>query len=87
MRKGIRGTVKALFVFIAVSAFLVAGCTKYANEEQMQTLEETKNAALAAEEKVEDLEAKKSDLQEKLSEKQDELEKVKQEKKKVTSKL
>ena len=87
MREGARKTVLVLCAVVLLALFVATGCTRYANEEQLQALDETKAAALSAEDKVAELEEEKAALQEKLADKQDELEKVKEEKRKVQSKL
>jgi len=87
MREGVRKTVLVFCSVLLLAAFMATGCTRYANEEQLQTLDETKAAALSAEEKVTELEKQKAALQAKLAEKQDELKKVGEEKKTVQSKL
>lgn len=87
MREGVRKTVLVFCSVILLVVFVAAGCTRYANEEQLQALDETKAAALSAEEKVAELENEKKALEAKLAEKQDELSKVQEEKKTVQSKL
>jgi|SaaInl7_200m_RNA_FD_contig_81_188815_length_1321_multi_4_in_0_out_0_1 outer membrane murein-binding lipoprotein Lpp len=77
---------------VALLAFLLGtmaltGCTKYANEDQLKVLDETKAAALAAEKKVQDLQAEKSTLERERDAKKAELEKVKREKAAVKSRL
>ncbi len=74
MRKLLR--IVVVFVVI-ISFFIGVGCSKYASKEQMAQLETQKNAALAAEKKVADLERVKSDLQRQINEKEKELEKLK----------
>jgi hypothetical protein len=86
MIKGVRKILVALFALILVLVF-VTGCTRYAKEEQLNTLDETENAALAAEQAVADLEKEKAELQEKLAEKQEELKKVQAEKAKIEKRL
>jgi len=70
-----------------IASLLIGGCSRYANEEQMTTLDETEAAALAAEQKVAEKEKEKAELEAKLAEKQQELEYVKSEKAKVQSRL
>ena len=87
MRRGVRNIVLALFSFVLLTSFLATGCTRYANEEKLQALDETQAAALSAEERVAELEKEKADLQAKLAEKKAELKQVQDEKSKVQSKL
>ena len=61
-------------------SLLLSGCTRYANEEQLNTLEETKSAALAAEENASAKETEKAELEAKLADKQEELKAVQAEK-------
>ena len=82
---------KAVTVVLA-GAFLagtlaLSSCTRYANEEQLKQLNDTKNAALKAEQKVKDLEAEKASLEKKVAAKKAELEKVKKEKETVKQRL
>jgi len=87
MGRGVRNFVMALFSFLLVASLLLGGCTRYANEEQLTTLDETEAATAAAEKGVAEKEKEKADLQAKLAEKQDELKKVQEEKEKIRSKL
>jgi uncharacterized protein YlxW (UPF0749 family) len=86
MTKRVRSFVVVFFSFVLV-AFVLGGCTKYANEKQMTQLDETETAAVAAEKKTADLEKEKADLQAKLAEKQAELQKVQAEKESIKAKL
>jgi len=87
MIKGVRNLVYVLFCLMLVIALLLGGCSRYANEEQMTTLDETEAAALAAEQKVAEKEKEKAGVEAKLAEKQQELKKVQEEKAKVQSRL
>jgi peptidoglycan hydrolase CwlO-like protein len=87
MRRVTRYFVLALFALIVVGSFFITGCTRYANEEQLTTLDESAAATSAAEQKIAELEKEKAELQQKLAEKQDELKKVQAEKDKVQSKI
>ena len=87
MRRIVRNFVTVSFALILIVAFLVTGCTRYANEEQLTTMDETENFAMTKEKAVAEKEQEKAELQEKLAEKQDELKKVQAEKEKVRSKL
>ena len=87
MTRGLRIFILILFSLTLLSCFFVTGCTRYANEEQLTTLDETEAAAESAEKKVSDLEAQRDDLKAKLAEKKEELRKVQEEKEKVRSRL
>ena len=71
--------VKKLVVAIAISGFILAsfGCTKHPNEDQIRVMEEARSAALAAEQKVQDLEARKKQLQDQLASEQKKVDGVK----------
>jgi len=73
MAKGIRWCMLFLFSLILVASLLISGCSRYANEEQLTTLDETEAAAAAAEQKVGETEQKNTELKAKLAEKQEEL--------------
>jgi len=87
MVRSLRKFLVALFALILVGSFVFAGCTRYANEKQLTTLDETQKAAVSAEQKVAEKEKEKAELKAKLAEKKAELEKVQAEKAKVKSKL
>jgi len=82
-----RKVLKSLTVFASIACliamFALSGCTKHPNEKQLQVLEETKKAALAAEEKLAEKQQEKADLQKELAEKNKKLEYAKSEKAKV----
>ena len=77
---------KVSIMAVLVIAFL-AGCTWHPGEEEIQALEETKTAALAAEKTLADKKTERKDLEAKLEAKKAELAKVKAEKEKVLQKL
>ena len=87
MREGVWKTGLVFCSVILLAVFMATGCTRYANEEQLQALNETKAAAISGEEKVADLKKEKAVLEAKLAEKQEELKKVQEEKKTVQAKL
>ncbi|MBN2030141.1 hypothetical protein JW824_07830 [bacterium] len=87
MARGARSLIYILFCLMLIASLLIGGCSRYANEEQITTLDETEAAALAAEQKVAEKEKEKAELEAKLAEKQQELEYVKSEKAKVQSRL
>lgn len=78
--------VKISVMAILVLMFLVA-CSSHPDEEQIQALEETKAAALAAEKTLADKKQERKDLESQLEAKKTELAKVKAEKEKVMQKL
>lgn len=77
---------KILFMSTLVLIFLIA-CTSHPDEEQIQALEETKAAALAAEKTLAEKKQARKELEAKLEAKKAELEKVKAEKAKVLQKV
>jgi peptidoglycan hydrolase CwlO-like protein len=79
--------VLVLFSLTLISSFFITGCTRYAKEEELTTMDETEASADAAEKKVEDLEQEKAELQAKLEQKKQELKEVQAEKEKVRSQL
>ncbi len=76
---------------LLLALFMVAGlmtaCSSSPDEEQIKMLEETKTAALAAEQTLADKKQEASDLEAKCQAKKQELEKVKTEKAMVLQKL
>jgi septal ring factor EnvC (AmiA/AmiB activator) len=87
MARGIRAVAAGLVVVAFLLSLFVAGCTRYANDKQMTTLEESKTATNAAQDNVAKLEKENADLKAKLAAKQAELKQVQAEKEKVKSKL
>jgi len=86
MARKIRVLAAGLLVVLFTVSLFVSGCTRYANEKQMTTLEETKAATNAANDNVAKLEKENADLKAKLAAKQAELKQVQAEKDKVKSK-
>lgn len=82
---------KAISVLVLLAFMLgsltLTGCTKYANEDQLKLLDETKAAALAAEEKIGELESEKAGLERELQAKKAELDKANKEKETVQDRL
>lgn len=62
MSTAIRILVSMSMVTLLLLSFMVTGCSKHPNEEQLQLLEETKAAALAAEQQLADCDAGKAEL-------------------------
>ncbi len=77
---------KIMIMSALVLIFLIA-CTSHPDEEQIQALEETKTAALAAEKTLAEKKQARKDLEAKLEAKKAELVKVKAEKEKVLQKV
>lgn len=71
----------------AGSLLLATGCTRHPNEEQIKKMEETRAAALSAEQKVESTRQERQRLEGQLSAKKAELEKVKKEKAEVEKRV
>ena len=84
-------TPKSLTTWVLTSGFAaslaLAGCTRHPNEEQLQTLEETKQAALAAEQQAQQCDSEKASLASQLDQKKRELKDAQDEKAAVQSRL
>ncbi len=76
-----------VFLAIGLLAGLLASCASHPDEDQIKALEETKAAALSAEQAVAQKKQDSSDLEAKLEAKKAELEKVKKEKELVLQRL
>lgn len=87
MAKGIRWSVLFLFSLVLVASLLISGCSRYANEEQLTTLDETEAAAVAAEQKAMDTEQKNAELKAKLAEKQEELKEAQKEQERIKAEM
>ena len=87
MRNMLKMLVVSLSVICLLATFFLTGCTKHPNEEQLNTLEETKKAALAAEDQLAQKQQEKADLENELAEKKQKLEDAKQEKETVKNRL
>ncbi|MBC7185886.1 MAG: hypothetical protein H5U38_02520 [Calditrichaeota bacterium] len=86
MRKTLKtGWVLGLAMLLLVS--FAVGCAKHPSQEQLNKLEETKQAALAAEDQLKAKDAEKASLDKELAAKQQELAKCQQEKKAVAERL
>jgi|GEM_PF-505766 len=84
-----KGVVKAFLVFSIMVFLLVlgTGCTKYASDEDLKNLENQKQAALSAEQKVEQLKVEKEKLEQIKAEKEAKLQEVKAEQAAVTERV
>lgn len=79
---------KAIFVLAVGAALMLSfSCTKHPNEEQIRAMEETRSAALSAEQKVEDQRQQCNKLESDLAKKQQEVQKAKDEKAAVQQRL
>ncbi len=87
MSKAIRTVASVSIAALILLSLSIVGCTSRPDEEQLQLLDETKAAALAAEQKLADCQSNNEDLSAQLAEKKDELEAVKQEKEDVMNRL
>lgn len=81
-------SVTSMFVLLfVVSSLSFMGCTRHPNAEQLQALEEQKNAALSAESTLEARRAEKSKLENQLNQKKKELQSTKAELEEVKKRL
>lgn len=87
MRKFKKTMCLLLIVLFSISMLSITGCGWKASEEDIKALEETKDAALAAEKSLEDKKAERMDLEKKVAAKKAELEKVKADKEKVKAQV
>ncbi len=85
-----RKTLKAGWILAVAMLLLVAfavGCAKHPSPEQLSKLEETKQAAVAAEDQLKAKDAEKASLERELAAKQQELARCQEEKKVVAQRL
>ena len=87
MRKMLKMIVVIASITCLLATFLLSGCTKHPNEEQLNTLEETKKAALAAEDGLAKKQQEKADVENELAETKQKLEDAKSEKEAVKNRL
>jgi len=87
MRKALRTVVLFAAIALLLSLFALSGCTQHPNDEELQVLEETKAAALEAEEALSDCKSERSELESQLAEKEQELEDMQEEKEAVSERL
>lgn len=72
--------ITSTLIIVGMLCLAVTNCTRHPNDEQLQVLTETKAAAEAAEQKIEDLKSEKSDLKNQVTAKEVELNKANAEK-------
>ena len=78
---------RLLLGILLLAGFSIVGCTKYATQEQLTNLDETKKAALAAEKQLEEKIAEREDWEKKVAQKEAELEEKKAEKEEIKKHL
>ena len=76
-----------LVLIVGVALMISFGCTKHPNEEQIRVMEETRTAALSAEQKLEEMKKQCDDLEKELAQKQQEAQKAKDQKAAVEQRL
>jgi cell division protein FtsL len=86
MRKALR-TLVVITAAMLLILMAFSGCTKYANEQQLQALEETKAAAQAAENALADCKSETASLEGQLAKKKQALEDMKKEQQAVSQRL
>ncbi len=73
----LNGMRKIVVTVAAVGSLILAfSCTKHPNEEQIRQMEETRSAALSAEQKLEEVRQQRQDLEDQLAQKEQERDKV-----------
>jgi hypothetical protein len=87
MRKAIRSLVVVAAMGALFLAFVLTGCSKHPSEEQLTALEESKQAAMAAEEQLVAKKAEKEDLEKQLADKKQQVDDCKAEKEAVSERL
>ncbi len=87
MKKARKAVSLVIISIFALSFMSLMGCTKHPNTEQLQTLEEQKQAALAAEQQLEEKKREKSRLESDLERKRKELADAKKELEEVKRRL
>lgn len=61
---------------LIVASIVLAGCTKYADQSQMQQLNDLKNEVSSLQQQIQSAQQQKDDLQKQLTDKQDQLKKL-----------
>lgn len=80
-------TIKKLALLLLVLSFLFAGCTRYANEDELKVLKDTQDAAKKAQTKLATVKQDRRNLENKLADKEKELTAAKEEKAAVESRI
>ena len=62
--------IKILVAGASLGLILVSGCTQYANQEDLNRLDEQRKAALAVEQQLQECQQKKADAERQVAEKQ-----------------
>ena len=78
---------RSLLAVMLFSSLSIVACSKHPNEEQLQALEESKRAALSAEEQLAQKKRERDDLQRQVDQKKAELQKAEAEKEAINSRL
>lgn len=73
MKVKVKSTAVILSIALLSMVLVFGGCTKYASQDDLDALDLQRQAALSAEERVQELEREKADLEEQISQKQQEL--------------
>jgi hypothetical protein len=87
MREKMRSYLIKGIALCMLSALSLVACSKHPNQEQLQALEEARQAATAAEAQVAQKRSERDDLQRQLDQKRAELKKAQDEKAAVTARL
>ncbi len=87
MRKMLKSLMVFASILCLIGTFALSGCGGGPNEDELNVLEETKKAALTAEDELAQKQQEKADLEKELAEKTQKLEYAKSEKAKVKAKL
>ena len=80
-------TIKKLTLMLVVLSFMFAGCTRYANEDEMQKLKDAKAASRKAQSRLATVKQERRNLENKLADKEKELAAAIEEKTAVESRL
>ncbi len=87
MKNTSRWVLRIAVVCLLLVAFMLAGCSRHPNEKELKALEETKQAALAAEAKAADCTKEKASLEQQLTDLNQKVEQMVQEKATVEKRL
>ena len=80
-------TIKRFALVLLVLSFMFAGCTRYANEEELKVLKDTKAASKKAQSKLATVKQERRNLEDRLADKEKELTAAIEEKAAVESRL